>query len=233
MKFDSILAFSCPHAPYSHPDAIVFLAAVKDIYDCKDIICLGDEVDNHTLSRFVKDPNLDSTSVETMKASAWLSELGEVFPKMQLLWSNHGARPYKKALEAGIPEHFLKTPKEILGAPDGWSWHDKIIVDLPNAGKCLFRHAISSNVIQAIRANGCNVVQGHHHTKFSCEYTNSDTSSFFGITAGCLINPSHPAFSYGNSNLSQPTLGCVVISEGMPHLIRMCINSKGRWDGRV
>lgn len=230
---NSILAFSCPHAPYSHPDTIDFLQAVKDIYDCNRIICLGDEVDNAALSRFVKDPNLDSAGTETMKAAAWLKELGEVFPEMDILWSNHGARPYKKAIEAGIPEDFLKTPKEILGAPNGWNWFDKIVLEMPDGSKCLFRHAISSNIIQAIRANGCNVVQGHHHTKFSCEYTNSDMRSFWGLTVGCLINPAHPAFAYGTSNLSQPILGCAVIVEGDPHLVRMTVDKKGRWDGRI
>ena len=49
-----------------------------------------DEVDYHALSFHNSDPDLDSAGVELERARATIQQLEKLFPKMDLVHSNHG-----------------------------------------------------------------------------------------------------------------------------------------------
>ena len=63
-KAKSILVISDMHHPYSHPDTVPFLAACKKKFNPDQVVCIGDEVDFHSLSYHESNPDLDSSGVE-------------------------------------------------------------------------------------------------------------------------------------------------------------------------
>lgn len=54
------------------------------------------------------------------------------------------------------------------------------------------------------------------------------------MTVGCLVDPESPAFNYAKgATLNRPIIGCGAIIENDPHLIKMQLDSDGRWNGEV
>ena len=52
-----VLAFSCNHSPFHHKDALRFLKEQKKIWKPDVVVCLGDEMDYHMMSRHPKEPD--------------------------------------------------------------------------------------------------------------------------------------------------------------------------------
>ena len=48
------------HIPYHHPDTLAFLQHLKEKYEPTRVICLGDELDKHSLSFHDSDPTLSA-----------------------------------------------------------------------------------------------------------------------------------------------------------------------------
>ena len=163
MNNKCILIISDLHAPYSHPDTEAFLKAIKSKYRPTRVILSGDEVDFHSLSFHDHDPDLDSPGTELKKAIDCLKPLYKLFPTAQVLESNHGSLVIRKALSHGLSRKLFKSPREILEAPKGWTWHFDIVASLPNGTDCYFHHSKGANVKKNSQALGMSFVQGHHH----------------------------------------------------------------------
>jgi len=52
-----VLTISDFHAPFGHPDAIDFLSDLKKEYKPQKIICLGDEIDQASISDWTHSPD--------------------------------------------------------------------------------------------------------------------------------------------------------------------------------
>ena len=87
----SVLIISDMHIPYQHKDALDFLSDLKAKYKPTRVICMGDELDKHALSFHDSDPNLKSAGDELELSLPTIQELKKLFPKMDLLESNHGS----------------------------------------------------------------------------------------------------------------------------------------------
>ena len=109
-----ILVISDTHAPYHHKDTIRFLKAIKDEYAPDRIIHIGDEIDNHAMSYHYHSPDLFSAGEELIRAREVIWQIEDMFPKVDVLESNHGSLWYRKAKTHGIPREALKTYEEIL-----------------------------------------------------------------------------------------------------------------------
>lgn len=228
-----ILIISDYHAPFNHIDAPKFLAAVKKEIKPTLVIASGDEVDNHGLSYHEHDPNLPNISRELQLARKALSPLFKLFPNMDILHSNHGNLLDRKALTHGIPLEMLRTQREIIGAPKGWNWHFDIFLKLPTGYDCYFHHSKGANVLNNAQRMGCSFVQGHHHESFNIQYYSTPTGLHFGMTVGCLVDQKSSAFAYSRNNSKRFILGVGVIIDGIPSLIPMILNSKGRWINKL
>lgn len=240
--YHTILVIPDQHAPYQHPDALRFLAAVKDAFAPDIVVNLGDEVDHHALSFHDSDPNLDSAGTELEKAKVFVRELHKLYPEQLICSSNHGSLAFRKAKAHGIPVQYLKSYRDVLfpgnvrkvhasdGAP-GWSWADQWIIQTP-LGDVMFKHS-SSNPTSDAAHERCNLAVGHAHGKFHVDYCASSDYLYWGATFGCLIDNSALAFAYGKLTKNKPIIGCGVILEGKPVLIPMVLNTKGRWIGRL
>lgn len=232
MKKQSILVLSDMHIPYSHPDLIPFLRAVKKKYKPTNVVCIGDEVDMHDMSFHDSNPDLDAAGIELEKSIKMLKPIYKMFPTMDIVESNHGSMLYRKGLHHRIPKKMLKGYNEILEAPKGWKWHKEVRIKTVN-GDVLFRHSFGKNALKEALANGCSIVQGHYHEDFSIQFAGNSYKLLFAMVVGCLIDDDSMAFAYNKNFSKRPIIGVGVIVDGIPQLVPMILNKKGRWIGKL
>lgn len=233
MNNKRILVISDLHCPYQHKDTVKFLKAIKNKYKPTRVILSGDEVDNHAISFHDSDPDLSSAGDELQQAVKALKPIYELFPVAQVLESNHGSLVIRKALANGLSRKFFRSPGEILEAPKGWTWHFDISLLLPTGFHCYFHHSKGQNAKKNSQALGSSFVQGHHHEQMDIQYWGNPHALLFGMTVGCLVDDKALAMAYNKNNLKRPVIGCGVIIDGVPQLIPMVLNKKGRWTGKL
>jgi hypothetical protein len=227
-----ILVIPDLHFPYCHKDALDFLHKLKVKLQPTRVICLGDELDYSAMNFHENNADLPSAGQELSLGLGYIDTLHEIFPKMDLLHSNHGSMAYRRAKHAGMPLHLLKSYNDVLGVSvDDWRWHESLIVVLPDGSKCKFVHGISSNILAASQSIGMSLVQGHHHSLFELRYWSSGYGLNFAITSGCLIDDTSMAFAYNKLTPKRPLIGVTFIENSMPTLIPMSMNEEGRWTG--
>ncbi len=228
----TVLVISDLQAPFHHKDAIPFLKAVAAKYKPTDYVCIGDEVDLHAMSDFDTDPDGYSAGHELRKALEFMHELYEVFPKMKVCVSNHGARPFRKAFKHGIPRAFLKDYHEFMEAPKGWSWADSWEID-----DVIYEHGTGQSgqngAIKAALANMQSTVIGHLHAFAGINYSANSKHLIFGFNVGSLIDTHAYAFAYGKNIKAKPIIGAGVVIKGIPTFVPMLLNKKGRWVGTL
>jgi len=228
-----ILCISDQHAPYSHPDMLSFLKAIKKKYKPTLIINGGDEVDAHAMSFHDSDADLPSAGDELKRAIKCLKALEKLFPEMILLDSNHGSMAARRHKHHGIPMKYLASPQQIYGVSDKWQWVHDLTIKLPNGQDCFFTHGMVKSGIKLAQQRGTNVVQFHFHTDFRIDYVGNPSNLLFSLQSGCLIDSKAMAFAYDKLNLNRPIIGTSVIIDGKPELIPMVLNKKGRWIGKL
>jgi hypothetical protein len=225
-----VLAIPDLHCPFHHPDALAFLLAVHAKINPDEVICLGDEVDFHAFSRWPKDPDGLSPGGELRSAIEALIPFYLAFPNVKVCVSNHTIRPHKLMKLTGLPAAMLPAYSTMLNAPDGWSWHEHIIIDgvrymhgdQGKGGK--YGWTSNSEVYHQ------SVVVGHWHSKAGVFYD----SDMFNVNAGCLIDPTAYAFDYARHSHKKANLGCAVITRGRKAtFIPMLLDGAGRWVGYI
>lgn len=198
----------------------------------RDSISVSGNCDLHALSYHEHDPDLDAPSQELEKAIKELKPLYDMFPKVDVLESNHGSLVLRKGKTAGLPAKVFKSYNEILDAPKGWTWHYEMII--PTAlSDIYFHHGKSSGIGKLSKNMGMSSIQGHFHTKFYIAYWASPRGLYFDANAGCLVDRHSLAHAYMKNNVEKQMLGCMIIENGVPQLIPMIVNSKHRWIGKL
>lgn len=228
MKKQTLLVIGDLHTPYMHQDATNFLKAVKAKYKPTEVVFMGDEVDAHATSYHEHDPDLMSAGDELLAAIEQLKPLYKLFPKATVLESNHGSLVYRKALTAGLPSAIIKGYREILEAPKGWTWKFDHTVKTA-LGPIYFHHGKSSAHEKLSKNMAMSAIQGHYHNSFYISYWSSPNGLYWDANAGCLVDNKSRAFAYNKMNLQKPIVGCLVVVNGIPQLIPMVLNNKGRW----
>lgn len=233
-KNSRVLVISDLHAPYYHKDTIPFLKAIKEIIKPDRIILSGDEIDGHCISFHDSDPDLPfSPSSELEKAIEHLEPIYELFPKADILHSNHGSLVYRRGKHSGLPRHVFRDYREILRAPKGWAWHSDLTIKLSNGEDCYFHHGKSSDGLKLSQSMGMNTVQGHHHSVFNIEYHANPLKLMWSMVVGCLIDDKSLAFSYNKLQMKRPLIGVGVILDGQPKLLPMVLDKQGNWIRKI
>lgn len=227
----AVLVISDQHFPFNHPDIIAFLRAIKRKYRPDRVINIGDEVDYHSISFHDHDPDLMSPSDELEIAINRLLPLYRMFPKMDLIESNHGSLVYRKAKHHGLSRHILKSYRDILQAPRAWHWRPDLTIRLSDGSFVYFHHGKNSNGLRLSQSMGMSVVQGHYHSTFGIEYWGNPLGLYFSMQVGCLIEKDSLAFAYNRTDLKRPVIGCGIILDGHPKLLPMILKKDGRWNG--
>ena len=229
-KDNIVLAIPDLHCPFHHPDALPFLQYVDYKFSPSKKVCLGDEADFHAASRFPTDPDGMSPGDELQATREALQPFYEAFPEMQVCVSNHTIRPKKMMKELGFPSELWPAYRDMLQAPDGWTWHDEIIIDdvkyiHGDQGKG-GKHGWTSN--SEVYHMSC--VVGHWHSRAGVYYD----SEMFNLNAGCLIDDAAYAFQYAKNAHKRANLGCgLVINGEVAHFIPMRTDENNRWIGRL
>lgn len=231
-NYTTILCIPDQHFPFNHVDIFRFLAAVAKKFKPDKIVNLGDEVDSHSMSMHDHSPDLPSPNDEMEMALTRLRHLYKLFPKMDILESNHGSLYYRRAAKNGLPKRVIKSYREILEAPKDYHWHHDLELHSGDS-KILFCHGLSNDALKNSKNKSMCFVQGHYHSKFEIKYWANSERLFWGVTSGCLIDYKALAFEYGRLALDKPILGATVIVNGFPLLVPMVLNKSGRWIGKL
>lgn len=229
--YKSILILSDMHHPYSHPDIIPFLSALKKKFKFDKVVCIGDEVDHHAISFHSSDPDLPSAGDELKNAINSLKPIYKLFPKVDVVESNHGSLVYRKALANGLPKAVFKNYNDILEAPKDWVWSFDLKLNTP-LGLVYFCHGKSGSAGRLASQYGCSTVQGHFHEKAQISYQSTPEKLIFDMHVGCLADDKSLAMGYNKINPRRPIVSVGVIINGIPQLIPMILNKNGRWIGR-
>lgn len=232
MKRQTILVISDMHVPFEHPDTLKFLKAIKKKYNPNEVIQIGDEVDFHALSFHDSDPNLPSAGDELKEAISKLKPYYVLFPKVTVIESNHGSMVLRKALANGMPKAVLKSYNEILEAPRGWQWKFDAVLKTA-LGPVYFCHGKSGAAGRLASQYGCSAVQGHYHEKAQITYISTPEKLMFDMHVGCLADDKSLALGYNKINVKRPIVSIGLIIDGIPQLIPMVLNLKGRWIGKL
>ena len=233
MKCKSILVISDMHLPYHHKDLLSFLKAIKTKYSPDRIVCIGDEVDYHAISFHAHDPDLFSPADELKSAILHLKQIYKLFPKVDVIDSNHGSLVYRKAKAMGLPRNVFKSYNAILEAPKYWKWHNDLTLTMSDGNKVFFHHGKSSAVGKLSKNMSMSSVQGHYHSRFEIFHWANPTGLFFDMRVGCLINDHSMAFAYNKTTMDRPIIGCGIILDGQPKLLPLIKDNKSRWTGVV
>jgi predicted phosphodiesterase len=234
-KTNRVLVISDLQIPYHHPDAFKFLKAVKKKYKPNHILNIGDTVDNYCLSAWVKSPEAESAGDEINRMLGYVKELGKIFPKMEVLLGNHCMRIERAAVRAGIPMHFIKNYGDWMGAPKGWNYHefeyelDNVLYTHGNEGGA---GGQTGSLKRAVHY-GMNSVSGHTHSIANINYFANRTHLIWGMSVGSLVDRKQIAFAYCKTHLKKPVLTTGMVVDGVPMLIPMVLNDKGRWVGKL
>lgn len=236
--YDLLFVIADSQEPFAHQDYLDFCKFVYDEQgrhiqkDRKRVMHVGDEIDLHALGKWPMDPNGKSAGDEIEEAKHRMRFWFSVFPDVSVCVSNHTYRGFKKAFLSGIPTQFLKDLNEVLGAPPGWKWQERWIID-----NICFEH--EENVsgpmacLRAALANRMNTVIGHQHTNAGVIYSGSFNDEIWGMNVGCGIDIDQYAFKYGRALRNKPNLGCGIVLYGTPYFIPMKLDQHKRWTGGI
>ena len=228
----AVLIIGDAHIPYEHSDYLAFCKAVSKKYSCEIFLNAGDEVDGHAISFHDNDPELLSAGNELELAIDKIADWRKTFPKMILLESNHGSLIYRRMKVQGIPVDYIKPLKEIYNTPQ-WLWYHDVLIKT-KYGNVYGCHGKASGYGALAKEQGCSSFQGHYHGKLEVTWHNRVEHRRFNLFVGCGINWQSLAFAYGRNNIPKPILGCAVLDKaGLPHVIKMILDNKGRWVGMV
>ena len=218
-----ILFISDMHIPYHHKGLLPFLEGLKVRYEPTRIICVGDELDKHAMSFHDHDPDLPSAGDELKKSLPVIKEIEKLFPKMDLIDSNHGSLLYRKAKYHGIPRHYLRGYNEVLEVGEGWKWNFDLTLDLPDGQQVYVHHGKGANALRVAQLMGMSYVAGHYHESFGVQYCSTPASLIWAMQCGCLIDRKSLAFAYSNNNMKRQVIGTGLIIDGTPILEAMAL----------
>lgn len=118
----NFLVISDLHVPYQHQDALDFLKAVEECYECEHILNVGDIVDHHSGSYHESEPDALSPSEEYRRAKEDLAGIQVAFPNMVITRGNHDDIPTRKLKTAGLPMEMLSDFNRLYDLNEGWQW---------------------------------------------------------------------------------------------------------------
>ena len=213
MKSLVTLIIGDTHAPAMLEEYPAFLKSVYDKYKCKQVVHIGDLVDNHCISYHEKAPETCSSS-EIDQAIEQIRLLTRIFPKVSLLMGNHDCLVQRQATTAGLPQRMLRDFKDLFDLPRGWQvlprYHKLVCSGV------VYMHGDQGKggqfaALKNAQAEFCSVVQGHHHSQSGVWYHANENNIVFGMQVGCGIDRKHMQMEYGTKFSAKPVISCGVV----------------------
>lgn len=204
------LVFGDTHIPFDHPRYLEFLQDVYKQHKCSEVVCTGDLIDNHAISRHQSEPDSYGALDEYSMAKQRANEYVMAFPYVKMCYGNHDKISQRQAASLGIPSVFLKSFNELWNLPDTWIVKNAFVID-----NVLYKHGINCNgkdgALNTAIQERMSTVIGHIHSFGGCKYIANHRDMIFGLNVGCGIDVEAYAFAYGKHSKYRPTLGCGVV----------------------
>lgn len=227
-----VMAIPDLHCPFQHRDSWDFLAAVYKKQKPDVVVCLGDEADQHALSSHDHDPNGMSPGDELCATVKAIQPMYQMFPEVKVCVSNHGARPFRKAMECGIPKAYLRDYSEFMQAPKGWEWRDRWVIDAVS-----YQHGEGvsgpEGALKLATANMMPTVIGHLHGDAGIRFWANSAALLWGMNCGWLGDQHAYAMAYGKHSLKRGILGVGIVNRRHPFFLAMVLDRNGRWTGQL
>lgn len=206
------------HEPFTLPNTLDWLKAVKELYQIPDENCIqaGDFLDLYHFSRYGKGADYEHTPMQEIEAvRKRIKEWQEVFPKLVITEGNHTARLWKKAIEAELPSVVIKDIREVFQYPKDWEVHQCVVTNTKHP--FLVLHGDKQGISNTTLYNnpllfGVSVAFGHFHSKPSIIHLETVAQRLWGMHLGtCGIDNDAYAFEYGKGSKFKPMNGCAII----------------------
>ena len=203
--------FSDVHAPFTKLEYLDWLIKTFEENGVTDVVCGGDIVDFHCVSKHPTEPDARGVIDEFDDAYNVVQEYINAFPYLYYCIGNHDNRIERMGAEVGLPNKFLKSFKEIFDIPDTWN-----INTTHNINGVLYTHGTefsSHNSLSTLNSTThISTVIGHQHSLFGVIYNNNGyCNKMFAMCTGCLIDNDAYAFRYGKNSKFKPVLGCGIV----------------------
>jgi predicted phosphodiesterase len=202
--------FSDIHAPFDHPGYLPFLKDTFAQYGVNRVVCCGDIVDHHAISRHETEPCARGAYDEMDASIAHLARYTQAFPEVFAVLGNHDLIPERQAATLGIGSRYLRSLHEILCLPKSWVFAEQHVLD-----NVLYIHGINAGgkdgALNTAIQERMSTVIGHFHSFGGCKYAANPRSIIFGLNAGCGVDIAAYAFAYGKHAKYRPTLGCGIV----------------------
>ena len=210
MEVKPVGVFSDPHIPFNHPNYLQFCIDTFKQYGVGQVVCCGDLVDNHAISRHQTETCAKSPYDELKMSVAEIAKYTKAFPKCKFVMGNHDLIAVRQAATLGLGEQFLKPLPELLELPKTWEIADEFIIN-----DVLYQHGINCNgengAINKALKERMSIVIGHSHSRGGVRYRANKRDIIFGLDVGCGIDVGAYAFAYGKHCLDRPILGCGIV----------------------
>jgi len=220
-----VLVIGDLHEPVSHPGYLQFCTDLYEEWDCDKVVFIGDIVDWHAISFWVKEPNCsgpkDEYDLSLTKVKKWY----KAFEEADVCIGNHDERPERLAKTVSIPPCLLKEYNTVWETPK-WKWKYDLIIDdvyyyhgTPNGGSFQSIHPAWNAVGKMLMS----VVMGHYHSRASIGWRANPYKRVFGMDVGCGIDVKAWQFVYGKHAKDRPILSAGLVIDGTPyHEIMPC-----------
>ena len=177
---------------------------------------IGDLIDGHYTSYHGTDPDGYGGREELQLAKANIQEWYKAFPEATVCLGNHDVHAARKAMDNNIPAAWIKGFGEVLGTPN-WKFTNELIfngIRYTHGTKLSGQNAAYN---QAIHRQISTVI-GHIHTESNIRYVRD---KIFGMIVGCGIDRDAYAFNYSKEFHKPIQIGCGVVLDDTPILIKM------------
>lgn len=199
------------HSPFILEGYLEFCKGLYVKHNCSRVIFIGDILDQHAMSFHTPDPDGYSSGHELDLAIEQIKPWYEAFPVTDVMMGNHDFRIQRQAKASKLPKKVLKSYKEVIEAPEGWTFHNN---DLEIGHNILVTHGTIGDAITRAKDSRQSVIQGHLHTKAYVEWSVSNKDKIFGMQVGCGLDRSSYAAAYAADNAKKPVIAAGLLIDG-------------------
>ena len=201
----NILIIGDLHEPFCLDTYLDFCIKQYDLWNCDEVVLIGDIIDNHYTSFHEVSIDAEYTGkTELEYAIRRIARWYKAFPKATVIIGNHDRLIMRKAQTSAIPAKWIKEYKEVLEVP-GWDF-----VERYEKYGVQFCHGEGGTARTKCRADMQNTIQGHLHTQAYCEHYVGRKFRVFGMQVGCGIDFDQYSFSYAKAG-RKPAIGAAVL----------------------
>lgn len=209
----NILVIGDTHEPFTHRNYLEFCKETQKKHKCKEVVHIGDLVDNHAISYHEHDPDGWSPAEEMAQADKKIAKWFKAFPKVSMCRGNHDNLVDRKGKTIGLPRRCFAEFRDMWNLPKGWV--DDFSFEINGVH---FKHGMGYSGkfahVQAAVDERQSTVIGHLHSSAGVEWMANSKQIMFGMQVGCGLDRKAYAFAYGKDFRRKPILGCGIVTEG-------------------